>query len=68
MFGQANEHEDVSGEEPFIPEITLNVIGVVNVPAGGEEMSLWCFNSGTTEGTLAFGGADLMAMKVGGQF
>jgi hypothetical protein len=46
----------------------LNVIGVVNVPAGGEEMSLWCFNSGTTEGTLAFGGADLMAMKVGGQF
>jgi len=68
VFGQANETEDVSGEEPFIPHITLNVIGVVDVPAGGKEMSLWCFNTGTASGRLGFGGADLMAVKVGGQF
>jgi hypothetical protein len=67
-FGGARETEDISGQNGIIPEITLNVIGVVSVPAGGKEMSLWCFNAGSTAGSLGPDGADLMAVKVGGTF
>lgn len=47
---------------------TLNVIGVATVPSGGEEVSLWCQNDGSSEGTLGTYGADLMSVKVGGTF
>jgi hypothetical protein len=50
------------------PQETITVTGLISVPAGGKEISLWCFNSGSEVGSLGTQGADIMAIKVGGTF
>lgn len=64
LIGNAYESRSATGVETM----SLTVVGVARVPSAGAEISLWCRTSGSQQGSLDGLGADLMIVKVGGEF
>lgn len=64
--GQSSTNPGGSDPMAFGLTQTLSMNGTRAVGSSGAEISIWCFNAGSTEGTLH--GAQLMTLKIAGSF
>jgi hypothetical protein len=67
VLGGAKAAEEVSDDASgYIAAQTLPLNGARTVPAGGAEISIWCYNQGSPQGQML--GAQLMILKIAGTF
>lgn len=66
LGGAASAYAFLEGGNLRTGTETLTLNGMAEVPALGTDISIWCVNSGSAEGTMS--GAQLLILKIGGSF